>query len=124
MLDEGYFMYSEELDWCKRIKSVGWKVVYDPSATVIHHESRSASQNLARRDILFNDSKIRYFRIHHGGFWAVMLRLHILCSFAEQYAEEGVKLILGHRPDLRKQRMAQLSLVLRHQAAMLAGGSR
>jgi GT2 family glycosyltransferase len=36
-LDEGYFMHCEDLDWCMRFRQHGWKVVFVPSATVVHH---------------------------------------------------------------------------------------
>lgn len=36
-LDEGYFMHCEDLDWCMRFRQKGWKVVFVPSAKVVHH---------------------------------------------------------------------------------------
>lgn len=36
LLDEDYFMYSEELDWCRRIKDAGWRVVYFPDVEIVH----------------------------------------------------------------------------------------
>jgi len=41
-LDEGFFMYSEELDWCRRFRDAGWRVVYLPTAQVIHHGGKSS----------------------------------------------------------------------------------
>ncbi|MEZ4516230.1 MAG: glycosyltransferase [Chloroflexota bacterium] len=43
-LDEGYFMYSEELDWCCRIKNAGWRIVYYPEAQVVHHTVRAVNR--------------------------------------------------------------------------------
>jgi hypothetical protein len=70
-LDEGFFMYSEELDWCRRIKGAGWKIVYLPKAQVIHHMGKSSDQVVAQRHIYFQTSKVRYFRKHHGQWAAV-----------------------------------------------------
>ena len=39
-------MYSEELDLCRRIRAAGWRIVYQPAAVVIHHQSRSADQDV------------------------------------------------------------------------------
>ena len=64
--DEGYFMYSEELDLCRRIKKAGWQIVYLPSAQIIHHEGKSSEQVVAARHIRFQTSKVRYFRKFHG----------------------------------------------------------
>ena len=38
MLDEDYFMYGEDIDWCYRIKQAGYKVVYYPKAEITHHK--------------------------------------------------------------------------------------
>ena len=119
LLDERFFMYSEELDWCRRMKTAGWRVAYTPEAVVVHHESRSADQNLARRNILFHDSKCRYFAKHHGPVWGALLRLFIFLTFVYQYLEEGLKYVLGHRRPLRRRRLAMLREVLGWQARRL-----
>lgn len=43
-LDESYFMYCEEMDWCWRLKAAGWEVWCVPQATVIHYEAQSSHQ--------------------------------------------------------------------------------
>lgn len=43
-MDEGYFMYGEEADWCYRMRSAGWPAVYYPDATILHHGGQSARQ--------------------------------------------------------------------------------
>jgi GT2 family glycosyltransferase len=45
LLDEGYFMYSEEADLCYRLKAAGWRVVFYPGATVSHHHQASSGRN-------------------------------------------------------------------------------
>ncbi len=40
-LDENFFMYGEDLDWCYRIQKAGWKIVYLPSTQIIHYKGRS-----------------------------------------------------------------------------------
>lgn len=103
--DEGYFMYSEELDLCKRIKDAGWRNVYIPDALVIHYEGRSSEQAIARRHIHFNTSKVRYYKKYFGPFGAELLRQYLLLEFKVQIALETVKKQLGHLPELRQQRI-------------------
>jgi N-acetylglucosaminyl-diphospho-decaprenol L-rhamnosyltransferase len=122
LFDERFFMYSEETDWCRRIKLAGWSVVYNPEAVVIHHESRSAGQNPARRDIMFSDSKVEYYAKHFGAGWGRLLRLHLFGSFAWRYAEEGLKYLVGHKRTLRRKRLRELGEVLGAQARALVGG--
>ena len=113
LLDEGYFMYSEEMEWCRRIKGQGWRIVYQPAALIIHHEGRSSEQVAARRDICFHTSKLRYWRRVHGPGWAAALRAFLLASYAFQWLREGAKWLLGHKRPLRVQRLAAYAEVLR-----------
>jgi len=103
--DEAFFMYSEELDWCRRAKDAGWQIVYLPSAQITHYEGKSSEQAVAQRDIYFHSSKVRYFRKYHGAFFAEILRAFLLATFAFQIARESVKWILGHKRALRAQRI-------------------
>ncbi|BCX02979.1 MAG: glycosyl transferase [Candidatus Roseilinea sp.] len=113
-LDEhNFFMYSEELDWCRRIKAAGWQVLYEPRARVVHHEGKSSAQVSAQRMIYFNTSKVRYFAKHHGRLQATALRLVLLGMFAWQWALEGAKWLAGHRRALRAERMRAYARVLR-----------
>lgn len=41
-LDEDFFMYGEDIDWCYRIKSAGWEIAYNPSATITHYKGASS----------------------------------------------------------------------------------
>ena len=104
-MDEGYFMYSEELDWCRRIKESGRRVVYYPAAQVIHHVGKSSEQAVTARHINFNQAKLRYFRKYHGRFMAAVLRVFLLAGYAWQIALESVKGLLGSKPILRRQRV-------------------
>jgi len=111
--DEGFFMYSEELDWCKRIKSAGWKIVYLPEAQVIHHAGKSSEQAVAARHSHFQTSKVRYFCKHHGEFIAETLRLFLLALYVWQIGLESLKALIGHKRDMRKQRIHVYWQVLR-----------
>lgn len=65
LLDEGYFMYFEDVDLCRRARAAGWKIVYCPEAQVLHHEG--ASHPLQRYPASFHASRARYFTKFHGG---------------------------------------------------------
>lgn len=112
-LDDGYVMFFEELDWCKRAKSAEWRVVYLGSAQVIHHGGKSTDQASAWKHIHFNRSKIRYFRKHHGVVVATALRAFLLIGFGWQLIVEGSKWLLRHKPDMRRERVGVYWRVLR-----------
>lgn len=111
-LDERFFMYSEELDWCKRTKDAGWRVVYFPNARVLHHEAKSSDQVRAQRDIYFHSSKVRYFKKHRGNFQGELLRYFLLSTFAYQWCEETAKWLVGHKKELRAERMKAYAQVM------------
>jgi len=68
MLDEDFFMYYEEIEWCWRIRRAGWKIVYVPQARVTHHWMGSArQQSRASTARLFKSQQIYYRKT--GGWW-------------------------------------------------------
>jgi N-acetylglucosaminyl-diphospho-decaprenol L-rhamnosyltransferase len=112
-MDERFFMYSEELDWCRRIKAAGWRVVYHPGAQVIHHVGKSSEQAVPARHVNFQRSKIRYTRKYHGPRVATALRLCLLGQYAWQFALELGKGLVGHKRALRWQRVGAYWQVLK-----------
>jgi GT2 family glycosyltransferase len=111
--DPGYFMYSEELDLCRRIRRAGWRIAYVPDAVVVHHGGRSSDQNVPERHIRFQRSKLRYFARWHGRSVATGLRLWLLALYAWQAALEAGKWLVGHKRPLRRERVAMYGRVLR-----------
>lgn len=112
-MDEAYFMYSEELDWCRRIKQAGWDIVYLPTAQVIHHYGQSSEQAVTHRHINFNRAKLRYFRKYHGRVVAFVLRFFLLFNYLTQIILEGLKGLVGHKRPLRWQRVHSYWQVVR-----------
>ncbi len=68
MMDEGYFLYFEEVDLCKRAVDAGWEVWTAPGARVVHLEGSATgiTQRKKRRPKYWFDSRRRYFLKHHG----------------------------------------------------------
>lgn len=110
--DERFFMYSEELDLCKRLKDAGWRIVYTPVTTVTHYEGRSSGQVPAARHIHFNTSKVRYYHKYFGPRWAELLRRYLLLEFRWQVLVERIKRMLGHKRTLRTTRIDTYQAVL------------
>jgi hypothetical protein len=111
-MDEGFFMYSEELDWCRRFREADWRVVYLPAARIVHHRGKSSEQVMAARHVYFQTSKVRYFRKHHGMAAAGVLRWFLLGSYVWQLGVEGGKWLVGHRRPLRARRISAYRQVL------------
>lgn len=65
--DEGYFLYFEEVDLCRRARSAGWDVIYDPRVRVIHLEGQTTGVRKAEsRPTYWYESRRRYFVKHYG----------------------------------------------------------
>lgn len=113
--DEAFFMYSEETDLCYRLRLAGWRILYDPTALVLHYEGRSSEQVVAARHIRFNTSKVRYCQKYFGRRWATLLRHYLLLEFRLQLLLEWLKLQMRHRPELRRARIDAYRQVIQSQ---------
>jgi GT2 family glycosyltransferase len=103
--DESFRMYSEEVEWCWRLRRRGWRIVHEPSVEIIHFEGASTSQDVPARQVAFDTSRVRLARRMYGPLTAEVVRAGLLTAYGLQVAREGAKWLLGHRRDLRKQRM-------------------
>jgi len=112
-LDESFFMYFEETDWCRRCAEAGWAIHYLPQAKVVHYEGQSSGQVTAARTLRFQRSKIRYAEKWFGRGWAIAVRLFLLGTFGLQWLEEAAKWLIGHKRPLRRERMSAYGRVLR-----------
>lgn len=66
LLDEGFFMYSEEVDLCYRLYKGGWKVRYEPAAQAVHLWGGSSRKVPAETMVRLYQSRTRFFRKHYG----------------------------------------------------------
>jgi hypothetical protein len=65
-LDEQFFMYCEEIDWCMQLKKAGWEIWYTPDTKVVHHIGASARQFKGRMLVELYRSRQRLFAKHYS----------------------------------------------------------
>jgi GT2 family glycosyltransferase len=82
LLDEGYFLFFEETDWCYRMRRGGWKVFHVPGAEIYHLQGRSAEASIAMAKVEYCRSRYRYFRKHYGIFARIALRMGLVVKLA------------------------------------------
>lgn len=75
LMDEGYFMYSEETDWCLRLRRAGWQIWYHPEVRIVHLGGQSTQQRRQPMVRALYRSKLRFFRKHYGPASATILQL-------------------------------------------------
>jgi GT2 family glycosyltransferase len=61
-MDELFFMYWEDADWCRRMWDQGWKVVYLPEASILHYVGASSSTQIFKSIIQFHQSTLRLYK--------------------------------------------------------------
>ncbi|GIK32095.1 MAG: glycosyltransferase family 2 protein [Armatimonadetes bacterium] len=63
VMDEGYFMYCEDVDWCWRARENGWEIVYLPTSVVTHAIGRSTDRIANQMIVRFHRSMLRFYRL-------------------------------------------------------------
>lgn len=76
LLDERYFMYLEDADFCAAVRTLGWRVLFTPAATVVHLRGRSRARAGEMVDRAYRSSQLAFYRKHHPR-WAPVLWLYL-----------------------------------------------
>lgn len=79
LLDEAFFFYGEETDWCLRFARAGWQLVFAPIPEITHFGNGSAGKLNHRRDVLMTEGTTRLHR-KHGGVLAGIACFGILAA--------------------------------------------
>ena len=86
LLDEGYFFYAEDIDYCYRTKQAGWQVAYYPRATIIHHRGASTARDRRRATTYFHHSMLVFYRKHHAPYRNRLINGLVYSGMALSYA--------------------------------------
>jgi GT2 family glycosyltransferase len=94
--DPAFFVYSDEVDFCKRLRDAGWRTLYVPAAAAVHHEQLSMGQIPERRIVEFSRNRDVYMRKHHASPAAWTVRLLTAFTYAVRAAVAVA--LPGHDP--------------------------
>jgi len=87
LLDEGYWLYMEDLDWCHRFWDAGWKVFYDPQARALHVKGGSSAKRRApKQEIAFHRGMGRFYRRFDAPASNPLLNLAVYCGIGAKLA--------------------------------------
>ena len=75
-LDERYFMYAEDVDFCAAIRARRRRILFTPDVEVVHLRGRSAASAPAATRQAYRRSQLAFYEKHHPG-WAPLLRLYL-----------------------------------------------
>jgi len=74
-LDEGFFIYCEEIDWCLRMKRMGWEIFCLPQAEIVHYVGKSTGQFREAMYVELHRSRYRLYEKHYSPAFRFMARL-------------------------------------------------
>jgi N-acetylglucosaminyl-diphospho-decaprenol L-rhamnosyltransferase len=94
--DPAFFVYSDEVDFCRRLRDAGWRTLYVPSAQAIHHEQLSTGAVPERRIVELSRNRDRYMRKHHSAPAAAAVR--VLTAWAYAVRSLAAIALPGHDP--------------------------
>ncbi len=80
--DPAFFVYSDEVDFCRRLKDAGWATLYVPAAQAIHHEQLSTGPVPERRIVELSRNRDRYMHKHHSPAAAAAVRILTAWTYA------------------------------------------
>ncbi len=92
MLDEGYFFFMEETDWCLRLKKQGWRISFVPQARILHLQGASASLAKAEARIEYYRSRYRFFTKWHGRGRTAFLKIGLVLRLVVEVAVNSLLL--------------------------------
>ncbi len=98
MFDDDLFapIYSEETDWCYRMKRAGWKVYYCPRPSVVHVWGRATERKPVWSFLQLHRAKILFFQKHHGQTYAEIFRLLRIATCVLRILATQLALALGN----------------------------
>jgi N-acetylglucosaminyl-diphospho-decaprenol L-rhamnosyltransferase len=94
--DPAFFVYSDEVDFCKRLRDAGWSTLYVPQAVAVHHEQLSTGAVPERRIVELSRNRDRYMRKHHSPMAAGIVR--VLTAWAYALRSLAAFVVPGHSP--------------------------
>jgi GT2 family glycosyltransferase len=94
--DPAFFVYSDEVDFCKRLRDAGWRTLYVPAAVAVHHEQLSTGAVPERRIVELSRNRDRYMRKHHSPLAAAVVRA--LTAWAYALRSLAAVVLPGHSP--------------------------
>jgi N-acetylglucosaminyl-diphospho-decaprenol L-rhamnosyltransferase len=95
-LDPDFFVYSDEVDFARRLRDAGWHSLYVPQALVVHHEQLSTGAVPERRIVELSRGRDLYMRKHHSAAAALAVRWLTAWSYAVRAV--GAPALPGHDP--------------------------
>lgn len=119
LLDERFFVYTEETDLCRRLLAGGWKIFWVPRAVIVHYGAASTEQISGRMFLQLYRSKVQYFRKYLGAWGAVGYKVVLFAASVPRVVLPAIAMVAvpSRRTEWRAL-MQNYSSLLRHLSAL------
>ena len=91
MLDEAFFMYGEDIDWCYRIKEAGWKIIYNPTVSIIHYKGASSRKKPFKIVYEFHRAMYLFHKKHYAKKYSTFVNYLVYTGIGAKFSLELVK---------------------------------
>ena len=95
LLDENFFMYGEDIDWCRRCQKSGWKVMFFPGVESLHYGGASSANAPQRFSVELQRAALQLWAKHRSGIECILFRflllLHCLLRITRELAIAGIR---------------------------------
>lgn len=108
-LDERYFMYVEDVDYCKRVRDLGYRVAYLASIEIIHHEGAGRAWVGGKALLNTMQSYLKYSRKFHGHLAAALVRAALCAVMLSRAVFYGVAALISTSPVYKEKNRAYFS---------------
>jgi len=109
LLDEGLFMYGDDVDWCRRCWNAGWQVVFFPGARAIHDRGKITAPYPVRFALAQQRSVIHYWTKHHSFFGLLGIRSIILFHHLLRYTFAALSILANSQGSAKSEVGKQVS---------------
>ncbi len=108
LLDERFFIYDEDIDWCLRAKQAGWLIRFWPGVSMIHLGA-IAGPSMRDKSLTMYRSHVSYLRKHHGAIWSTLFYIAMVMRLSLSWIKQTIFWSIGRSPwadvRLRRQRL-------------------
>jgi GT2 family glycosyltransferase len=109
LLDEGLFMYGDDVDWCHRAWNAGWECVFYPEARAIHDRGKTTAPYPVRFALAQQRSVLHYWSKHHSFLGVLGIRTIMLCHHFLRYVVAALSGLLPSRKKSQNEVRKQVS---------------
>jgi GT2 family glycosyltransferase len=111
LLDENFFFYGEETDWCRRFHENGWCLRFAPVGEITHHGASSGQGLNFKRDLLLSSAMVRLHRKHGGTLRGLTAWLIVFCFNISRAYFWSIASLVRHSPHNINRRNHFLKLI-------------